>query len=144
MYVWHVFGTCGLHVCTYGMCFGTGGLQQAQVETDMSLASLRFTESSSMDGMALGQVVELLDRNLTELSPINGGKTRVRHSTPEGAPQRDGGSAPQGDGGLELVGKGVKTHVKAGARTTQHFGAVVRTRASASARTGKVRNYNRK
>lgn len=87
-----------------------------------------------MDGMSLGQVVELLDRNLTELSPIDGG--RLRHSTPEG-----GKGVTQGDGGLELVGKGVKTHVKAGAKTTRNF---ERAKARPSAKSAKVRNYNRK
>lgn len=88
-----------------------------------------------MDGMSLEQVVELLDKNLVELSPVvaNGDTRRLRHSTPEMV--RAGVK-------LELVGKGMKTHVKAG--TTLEKAPIMRTagKTQTKSATRKTRNYN--
>lgn len=120
-----------------------------KLDTDTSLASLHFTESSSMsmDGMSLEQVVQLLDRNLGELSPLDAhsSKRRVRHSTPDTA--CNGGND---GGGLELVGREVKTHVKTGAKTNRRTTAIragnkikVKSGTEKNAKKGHVRNYNR-
>lgn len=56
--------------------------------------------------MSLEQVVELLDRNLGDISALDtsNSKRRVRHSTPDRADSH-------GDG-LELVGREMQTHAR--------------------------------
>ena len=106
------------------------------IETDTSLPSLKFTEESSMDGMSLEQVVDLLDKNIAELSPCVT-KRSVRHSTPEK---------------LEVQGREVKTHLKttkpgtgiAMLRPIETHKKVGNSGAWKKGKTGtkKVRNYN--
>ena len=85
-----------------------------RLDTDTSLASLQFTESSSLEGLSLDQVVEILDKNLGDMSALDtvrSGRGRMRHSTPDRA-----GSAV-----LELVGREVKTHSRPGGGGTSNM-----------------------
>lgn len=133
-------------------CYLFSGVSSPSLhDVDTSLVSLQFTESS-MDGLSLEQVVQQIDRNLTDISSVEGksSKARVRHSTPQlsDAHNSDGGvnAGSIGDlqrekniyATLELVGHEVKPQVKSGIK--QIAPAFARTTKSKS----KVRNYNKR
>ena len=133
-----------------------------QLDADTSFPSLQFTESS-MDGFSLDQVVQQIDRNMPELSSLDGSDIHdgLRHSTPQftGASNSEaevGGCAlvnkrgknddlgraksdVGGSGGaLELVGREVKCQVRSGVKTLYKAPPAVVMRKT------KVRNYNEK
>jgi hypothetical protein len=66
-----------------------------------------------MDGMSLQQLVDVLDKNLVEVSPIVVAKRQAKHSTLESvvAKREVRNSTPDPpDVELKLVGKGIRTH----------------------------------
>ena len=84
---------------------------QTRLDTDLSLASLKFTEtSSSLDGMSLEQLVEVLDKNLVDLSPAVVAKRKSEHLNSVVAKGRVRHSTPDSTHELKLVGKEMKTH----------------------------------
>ena len=141
-----------------------GATSQSQLlHADTSLASLLFTDSS-MDAFSLEQVVQQIDRNLTELSTsTEAGDSRggARHSTPHqshhsservGSTLREGGGYDDdGEGdlgecesGLELVGKGMKPQARNGGRVWSHRVPAAPTTTTAVKAKRRVRNYNNK
>ena len=129
----------------------------SQLHADTSLASLLFTDSS-MDGLSLEQVVQQIDRNMTELSTSTeacDGSGEAKHSTPQqsrcsleraSGRQRGGGcngeeGLDKSEGVLELVGREVKPQVRSGVRAWSHR---VPTAPAATKAKRRVRNYNNK
>lgn len=81
------------------------------MDTDLSLASLKFTEtSSSLDGMSLEQLVEVLDKSLVDLSPAVAPKRKPKHPDSAVAKSLMRHSTPGSPHELKLVGKEMKTH----------------------------------
>ena len=113
-----------------------------------------------MDGLSLEQVVQQIDRNMTDLSAMedHGCKSEVKHSTPQLSSADDGvreddvggkddlgkesGVLGGSQGGvLELVGHKVKPQPKSGTKSSSQKMPAFATKTKSKT---KVRNYNKR
>ena len=128
----------------------SGRMQGEQLPADVSLASLKFTDSS-LGESSLNQVLQMVERELSSSDNERDVPVIMRHSTPEPPPLLGAGRGPpqechRGDGGsLELVeSKVVPLVLSKKPRQPQTVVAAQTNRPRTQSRTTKprVRNYN--